>query len=148
AHHLSHISEIDAAAALAVVSQKPGAPFFREARGAHSLGDAERFESLVGGGEERLADVKSRERVALEQDDGVALLPERDRRRRTRGPASGDGKIKVVGHCRAKYSGSLTRVCGVLRSILVNSLSAVLALLLVPSVAMAEESYTRATAIA
>lgn len=51
---------------------------------------------VVGGGEKRFADVKARECVALEKNDGTSALRQRDRRRSSRRPAAGDGEIEVV----------------------------------------------------
>ena len=80
----------------AVRSVETGAPFRRKAGGLHAVGDSEGGEGIVRGRQQRLADVKARELLLLEQDDAVALLGQADRRRSAGGAAASDGEVEIV----------------------------------------------------
>ena len=84
--HTGGGGEIDAAAAGPVVRDEPRAPLFREAGRGHRSGHAEEGEGVVGRGQQRLADVKARERLPLEEDNRTPTLRQRDRRRSPAGP--------------------------------------------------------------
>src|SRR6185503_8666516 len=85
------------AAALAVRGDEPRAAFLGKPRLLHRLGDAEDGEGVVGGREQRLADVKAGKGLALEEHDGMPELREPDRGGASRRPSAGDGEGGVVG---------------------------------------------------
>ncbi len=72
------------------------APLLRKRRGLDVLHDAELGQRLVGGGNERLADVEARKALALEEDDGVTAAGHRDRGRGAGRASADDGKVEVV----------------------------------------------------
>jgi hypothetical protein len=95
ARDLRRRGEVDRPAAAAVVRRKARAPLLGEAGGADARLEAELEEGLVGGGEQRLADVEAGEAVALEQHHPVAAVGQGDRGGAAGRAAAGDGEVEV-----------------------------------------------------
>ncbi len=79
----------------AVAGAERGAPLLREAHRAHLILHAERVERVVHGGEQRLADMKARKAVALEQHDAMAAARDHGGRAGPGRAAADDGDVVV-----------------------------------------------------
>src|SRR6266851_7051008 len=97
-HDLSRFGEIDAASALAIVSQQARSPLFGKRRGRDLFRHTECGKAFICVRQQRLADVEAREAFPLQQHDRIAALGQRDGRRRSRRTSAGNGEIEVVFH--------------------------------------------------
>jgi hypothetical protein len=98
--HFRDRGEVDAPPALAVMGDQPRSELLRKPGRGHLLRDAEEREGVVGGREQRLADVKAREGLTLEQHDGTSALRQGNCRGRSGRAAACYCKVVVVRHER------------------------------------------------
>src|SRR5207249_9614377 len=103
------LHEVKRLGQLALLANELNAVLFDEPASPHLGQHVEALENPVGLGNERLADVKAREALALEQLNLDALLSDERGRGGPRWPAANDDDLGRVGNSHMSYCAKICR---------------------------------------